>query len=107
MTIDHVRHGRQIRLPEIGEAGQERLASSEVTLGGVGDAREVEAAYLRAAGVDLREKGKPPTSADARAHAALLATLGMTDRAARDVADGALRALVAMRAILGIRGDAG
>jgi hypothetical protein len=31
----------------------------------------------------------------------------MTDRAAKDVADGALRALVAMRAILGIRGDAG
>ena len=107
MAIDHDRHGRQIRLPEIGEAGQARLLAAEVTLGGAGDAREIERAYLRGAGVRVSEAGAPRPPAEAKAYAELLATLGLRDRAARDVGDGALRALIAMRAVLGIGGDGG
>jgi molybdopterin/thiamine biosynthesis adenylyltransferase len=112
MTIDRVRHGRQIRLPEIGEAGQERLAASEVVLSAAGDAREIEAAYLARAGVrvvdDANAEAKAKTKADADGTAKLraeaLASLGIRDSVARETADGALRALLAMRKILGIEG---
>jgi hypothetical protein len=111
MTIDRVRHGRQIRLPEIGEAGQERLYASEVVLQSAGDAREVEAAYLVRSGVRVVDDASAATALEARsasstAYADTFAALGMRDRAARDVAEGALRALVAMRSALGIEGDA-
>ena len=110
MTIDRVRHGRQIRLPEIGEAGQERLGSSTVALGGAGDALEIESAYVKGAGITVRETAdgdaKAKAGADAKAHELLLG-LALKDSAARDVADGALRALCAMRKILGIAGAGG
>jgi sulfur-carrier protein adenylyltransferase/sulfurtransferase len=115
MTVDRLRHGRQIRLPEIGEAGQERLAASEVVLCGVGDAREIEAAYLARAGVrvvddanaEIKAKAKADANGTAKLRAAALASLGMHDSIARETADGALRALLAMREILGIEGAGG
>lgn len=117
MPIDRVRHGRQIRLVEIGEAGQQRLSSSEVCLRASGEAREVEAAYLEGAGLRVRVRvtenadrlATPTTSAagddatvDAKVFATTLASLGVRDRAASDVARGALFALLAMRRVLGI-----
>jgi hypothetical protein len=113
VTVDRVRYGRQIRLPEIGEAGQERLGASEVALGGRGDAREIETSYLRAAGVRVSEASVALTSPPAALplgpaeYTALLGTLGVQDRAARDVADGALRALLAMRALVGVGASGG
>jgi hypothetical protein len=104
MSNDHERYGRQIRLPEIGEAGQARLAASAVVLRASGPAQEVEATYLKAAGAKVVESTaatpEPPT--EAKAHAAALAGLGVRDSEARIVAEGALRALEAMRAVLGV-----
>jgi hypothetical protein len=115
MTIDRVRHGRQIRLAEIGEAGQERLAESAVVLGGTGDVREVEAAYLARSGVRVVDDATAAAKAKSRAasegapdlRAATLTSLGIRDSFARDVADGAIRALLAMRKILDIEGNGG
>jgi hypothetical protein len=98
MSVDRIRHGRQIRLPEIGEAGQARLARREVVLGGAGAAREIEATYLVRAGariVDAPGAGAAPLVGIADAGA-----LGLRHAAARDVAEGALRALVAIHAAL-------
>lgn len=106
---DGVRHGRQIRLPEIGAEGQDRLDATEAVLGGAHDAREIEATYLRQAGLKVRE-AHPSAAARARAKpdekvaASALRELGMRDPAARDVADGAMRALIAMRTVLGVTG---
>ena len=106
---DGARHGRQICLAEIGEAGQARLDAAEAVLGGAHDAREVEATYLRLAGLKVREahatasaraKAKP----DEKVAVEALRTLGVRDPAARDVADGAMRALITMRTVLGVSG---
>jgi hypothetical protein len=92
--IDRVRHSRQIRLVEIGEAGQERIAASTPLLGGNGDARAIEARYLRHAGAMLSDDGTTrPID---------LAFLELRHSAARDVGEGALRALVALREALGM-----
>lgn len=99
MAIDRIRHGRQIRLSEIGEAGQERLSAGEVVLTATGAAREIEAAYLGAAGVQLRDVAGAPDDADAKSR---VVSLGLSEPSARAVADGAMRALVAMRALLGV-----
>lgn len=115
MTLDRVRHGRQIRLPEIGEAGQERLLTTDVVLGSAGDAREIEAAYVARSGMhvvddaraDVKEKTKEAADGQATARAAVLASLGVRDPRALEVAEGALRALLAMRKALGIDGAGG
>jgi hypothetical protein len=114
MATGGARFGRQIRLPEIGEDGQARLEASEVVLGGAGDAREVEAAYLRLAGVKVREahasasaKARSRAKPDEKAAAEAVKLLGLRDRATLDVADGAMRALVVMRGILGVSGAKG
>ena len=115
MTLDRVRHGRQIRLAEIGEAGQERLLSTDVVLGAVGDAREIEATYVARAGMhvvddaraDAKEKVKAEADGQALARGEALASLGIRDVKALDVADGALRALLAMRKALAIDGAGG
>lgn len=99
MAIDRNRHGRQIRLPEIGEAGQERLVAAEVVLTGAGHAREIEAAYLGAAGVKVRDVAGTLDDPDAKAR---VASLGLSVPETRAVADGAMRALIAMRALLGV-----
>jgi molybdopterin/thiamine biosynthesis adenylyltransferase len=93
--VTDARYVRQVILPEIGEAGQARLASASVRVGG-GTSGEIEAAYLRAAGVGSIERGDADDS-DAPA-------FGITDASARDVALGAWRALRTMRAI--VRGGA-
>ena len=109
--VDLARHGRQIRLPEVGEAGQERLEASEVVLGGEGDARDVEGAYLRAAGVKVREaygsvsaRTRAKARPDEKTALDAVHALGVRDVAAREVASGAMRALVAMRTILNVTG---
>lgn len=115
MTLDRVRHGRQIRLPEIGEAGQERLLATDVVLGAVGDAREIEAAYAARSGMhvvddaraDAKERTKQAADGQASARAVVLASLGISDPKALEVADGALRALLAMRKAVGVDGTGG
>lgn len=89
------RFTRQIRLAEVGEAGQARLASARVRLATSGEARAIEERYLRAAGVGLAE---PPAAEPAFA----APSLGIRHPAAQVVADGAFAALVAMRAALGV-----
>jgi hypothetical protein len=109
-TDMRVRYGRQIRLPEIGEAGQARLLASEVVIAGVGDARTVEAAYVARAGMrvvddanaEAKARAKAVTDGSDKIHTATLAALGLEDSAAREVGDGALRALLAMRKVLGM-----
>lgn len=93
MAVSRVRHGRQIRLREIGEAGQARLDAAVVPLGGTGFARELEATYLRRAGPQPVDGEARPVDVDA---------LGLEHPAARDVGEGALRALLAIRGVLGL-----
>ena len=83
------RYARQIRL--IGQEAQSRLSSETVSLGGSGLAREIEHRYLVAAGVSIGEGEAASVDVD---------SLGLRHAAARDVGEGALRALVAMRRIL-------
>jgi hypothetical protein len=91
---DRLRYTRQIRLPEIGEAGQERLAAAKVSLSAKDeDAQALELGYLQAAGVTVVE-GEATRSVDVDA-------LGMKDPAARAVGEGALRALVVIKEIVG------
>ena len=104
-----VRYGRQTRLPEIGQAGQERLGVARVAAGAEGEARDVEVAYLAAAGIpviaDADSKSDATAKAQANAEAkSALAALAVKDPSARQVADGAMRALLAMRRILGVTG---
>lgn len=94
MSGDRLRYTRQIRLPEIGEAGQARLAAAAIAPSGQGYARTIEATYLRLAGVGtVREEEVGTLDAD-------VSSLGVRDPAARDVAEGALRALAAIREAL-------
>lgn len=116
MSVERTRarYGRQTRLPEIGDAGQARLGSARPELRTTGGAQTIEAAYLRAAGVtvpgDRAAPGEPsPASAASAATAEDIEAvvlreeaLGLTDPAAREVARGALAALIAMREILGV-----
>jgi hypothetical protein len=113
-TMAGARHGRQIRLPEVGEEGQARLEATEVVLGGADDAREVEATYLRQAGMKVREahasasaKAKAKARPDEKLAVEAVKALGIRDVTARDVAEGAMRALVAMRTVLGVNGEEG
>jgi hypothetical protein len=116
-AIDRVRHGRQIRLAEIGEAGQARLASRAVAPSGAGLAREIEETYLARAGVRVRagaarggagegsdatdDPGQAPAAAPARVDPSIL---GLRHGGAREVGEGALRALAAIRALLEVAG---
>lgn len=98
MIEARVRYSRQIRLPEIGEHGQARLSSSEVRPSATGFARVVEALYLAHAGVRVVEGSDDPAGAtDVEAP---LASLGLRHTAAREIADGALRALDTIRGIV-------
>lgn len=109
------RHTRQVRLAEVGEAGQSRLAAAEVEVSSAGFAGEVEARYLAGAGVGALRVGSEVHGAAARAMDAgvrvelgavtgpseLPPGLASLEGAARDVAEGAYRALVSVRAALG------
>lgn len=93
------RYGRQIRLADVGEAGQAKLCAAEVKLGASGFARDVEERYVRSAGMKVApaDGGTPPPPVDEH-----LSSLELRHRAASEVAEGALRALVAIRAALRI-----
>ena len=106
MTTD-ARYTRQMRLAEVGENGQRRLAMSEVRLAGEGTAAAIEARYLGGAGVSTttsatsRSAGSPSTlprpSPPLEPGPPWLASLSP---AAREVASGAYAALTVVRAIL-------
>ena len=83
------RYARQIRL--IGSDAQSRLESSTVSPTGTGLARDIERRYLIAAGVSIGEGERVSVDID---------SLGLRHAAAREVGEGALRALLAMRRIL-------
>jgi hypothetical protein len=111
------RHTRQARLAGVGAAGQASLAAAEVSVAGAGLAAEVEARYLAGAGIGAIRVASDGVAEAARAlgdsevrvtiapelasaAAMKLADLGASDAAARAVAEGAHRALVAIRTAL-------
>ncbi|HVH46580.1 MAG TPA: hypothetical protein VM925_29770 [Labilithrix sp.] len=94
MSTDRRRYTRQMRLAEIGEAGQAKLCAASVELGSGGFAKTVEERYARGAGMSVAAPGggRSAVAVDA---------LGLRHDAAREVAEGALSALVSFRAVLG------
>ncbi len=87
------RYVRQILLPEIGEAGQARIARSVAHVGGAGSAQEVAGRYAEAAGFASVEPGVLDVGSLAPASI-------VKDPAAREVLAGARAALRALRAAL-------
>ncbi len=103
MSIDRLRHGRQIRLPEVGESGQERLTTTETILRGEGFAREIEETYLRVAGANVvHRSGTPGPRAAEDAKRISARALGLKHPSARELGDGALHALMTLRDVLGV-----
>jgi hypothetical protein len=118
------RHARQIKLAEVGRAGQQRIAESVCTVPGQGASAIVEARYLAGAGfghlvvedgevaraarevdpaidVALRGVAKEPPPAEPLeplGGSAASQALEELSPAARDVARGAYRALAEIRA---------
>lgn len=91
---DRLRFTRQTRLAEIGERGQARLSAAIVPITTAGFAADIEARYLRGAGVILATtegatRSRPPA-----------VDLEIENAEAREVAEGALAALVALKGIL-------
>jgi hypothetical protein len=93
MALDRRRFTRQIRLVEVGEAGQARIAAATVGLASSGYAREIEERYLLAAGITPVGDRPPEMSAE---------VLGLRNAAAREVGQGAFHALLAFRRALAI-----
>ncbi len=88
---------RQARLPGVGERGQRALLAARRSLSSEGDLeREVEARYLRGAGVGLVEAARPGRAPVPGAPAALTAL----SPGAREVALGAFAALAQIQDIL-------
>jgi hypothetical protein len=117
------RHARQVRLAEVGEAGQARLAAATVDVPLEGAAGEIAARYLAGAGIGHLRVTDPRLVQAARAvdpsavveTVPALAPLGsrlqpsgpppeldLEGGATRDLALGALAALAALRDILGV-----
>jgi hypothetical protein len=108
------RHGRQVRLLEVGAAGQARIARACVDVGIDGFAGEVAASYLAGAGVGCVRVRDASLADSVRAIdpevrtevASALAVeppdvdLGLRDPVARDLGRGAALALRALRAVL-------
>lgn len=92
------RFARHLALREIGAAGQTRLLSAAVGLAQQAYAATVERAYLERAGVRI-DADAAPLALHARPGALVL-----RHPAAQEVLDGALAALVQLRAALA-RGD--
>jgi len=94
------RYERQIRLADVGERGQAKLCAAKVAIGSQGFARTVEHRYVVSSGMS-------DTDADPTVDPALVARvadvmpLGLRHAPAREVAEGALRALAAIRIALG------
>lgn len=89
------RYGRQLRLVEIGEAGQAKLCAASVALVAEGFARVVEERYVRGSGMSITSAATPRAPVPAE-----MPELGLRHAPAREVADGAMLALVALRAVL-------
>jgi hypothetical protein len=116
------RFGRQSKLAEVGAAGQERIARSEVDLGLEGLAGDVAVRYLAGAGVGrlrVRDERLGRAARDVDPHLVVevaqraggsveddapefLGRLDLRNKAARDVAIGAYTALRALRRSLGL-----
>ena len=110
------RHDRQVRLVDVGAAGQERIAASTVEVRSDGLAGEVAARYLAGAGVGgLRVRDHAlaavASSIDPSVRVAIEDTrrapppvdepsVGFRDPSAREVARGAREALRTLRGIL-------
>jgi hypothetical protein len=84
---------RQVLLPEIGEAGQRRIAAAAASIGGTGLAHEVASRYAIGAGFATVTAGD--VDVDTLAPADLV-----TSEAARAVLAGARAALIEMRRAL-------
>ncbi len=106
------RYTRQVRLAEIGDAGQERIAATTAIVDADGLAGAIEARYLAAAGVGKIATLHGDVADAARAVNAGVQMItgvrvrlghgdpppfGVRDEAARDVALGAWRALAHLR----------
>jgi len=93
------RFARQIRLADIGSSGQAKLCAAKVAIRSQGFVRTIEQRYALTAG--LSDTEAEPTIDPARVDAdADAAALGLRHSAAREVAEGALRALAAIRLAL-------
>lgn len=96
------RFSRQIRLADVGESGQAKLEAAHVVPRTHGFARTIEVAYLRAAGVPVSPEAGGHAAGSPGATPAESADLGLRNEAAREVAEGAYAALLAMRDALGV-----
>jgi hypothetical protein len=93
------RFSRQSRLAEIGPSGQSKLCTATVGVRSRGFAEEIERRYVLRAGMQEATSNEAATvSVDLPADA--LVALGLRHGAAREVAEGALRALVAIRSVV-------
>ena len=94
------RYERQVRLAAIGLGGQAKLCAAKVAIRSQGFARTIERRYVVASG--MIESAAEPTVDPSRVERATeMTALGLRNAAARDVAEGALRALSAIRIALG------
>ncbi len=91
------RFERQIKLREIGPDGQTKLCDTSVTLGAGGFSQTVAARYREGAGRSVAT-AEPSTGGEPIA----LEPLGLRHPAAREVGEGAFRALCILRSVLGI-----
>ena len=94
------RYERQTRLADIGLGGQVKLCAAKVAIRSQGFARTIEHRYVVASGMteSAAETTVDPSRVDRTAD---VTALGLRNDAARDVAEGALRALSAIRIALG------
>ncbi len=106
-----MRWGRQRLLPEIGEAGQARLARGRVKVEGVGDVASACAEYLRRAGVaEVGDAVRGPDvlvrAVDRPGAARVTVSAGTVEASAATGADsvfaGALAAVEALKLLVGI-----
>ena len=95
------RYTRQIRLVDVGEDGQAKLCAAKVAISSRGFTRTVEHRYIVFAGMTDTE-ATPTVDPSRVADLADVGALGLRHDAAREVAEGALRALAAIRIALGV-----
>ena len=93
---------RQARLAEVGVEGQARIEAARVTIVGAEPARAIAEAYVSRAGVGGHGRGLGSGEEPGGAPVSVVcASLGLSEGPAA-VGSGALAALVALRAVLGL-----